>query len=158
MIRSDKSRTESAAAIARHPIHPFLVAFPVAFLIGGFLADVMLRLSTDDFWSRAAVWLIGAGLVMGVVAAIAGLIDFLAIERARSLTAGWVHLIGNTLVLAVSAANLWLRLQSPGFVVPSGIFLSGFVVLLLTVTGWLGGELAFRHHIGMVGRGATGTG
>jgi len=148
-------RTESAAAIMRHPLHPFLVAFPIAFLIGGFLADLMFWHSGDAFWLRASVWLLGAGLATGVLAAATGLIDFLSISRARSLTAGWVHLLGNAIALIITAANLWLRFQTPPIaVVPAGVSLSGLVVLLLAVTGWLGGELVFRHHIGMVGQDA----
>ena len=150
MTRTDPNRLESVAAIARHPIHPFLVAFPIAFLIGGFLTDIMLRFSGDEFWSRAAVWLIGAGLITGLVAGAAGLVDFLSIEKARSLAAGWVHLGGNVLALGLTAINVWLRLQNSPSAGTFGIILSGAVVLLLGITGWLGGELAFRHHIGMV--------
>ena len=156
VVRSDTGRTESVAAIARHPLHPFRVAFPIAFLIGGFLSDIMLRVSNDAFWIRTAGWLIGAGLVTGVVAAVAGLIDFLSIKRARSLTAGWVHLIGNVLALGITAVNFWLRMQAASLPGTLGIILSAIVVLLFSVTGSLGGELTFRHHIGRIRNGSRG--
>ena len=39
----------------------------------------------------------------------------------------------------------------PGaMVVPFGIILSAVVVAIFLVTGWLGGELVFRHRIGMI--------
>jgi uncharacterized membrane protein len=109
--------------------------------------------SRDPFWARGSEWLIGAGLLLGFLAAAAGFIDFVAIKRARSLAAGWVHFIGNDLALLIAVANLWIRLDHPEQgVVPTGIVLSGLVCVIFSVTGWLGGELAFRHRIGMVER------
>jgi uncharacterized membrane protein len=144
-------RTESAAAIAKHPLHPFLAAFPITFLVSAFLTDVMFWHSGDLFWARASLWLLGAGLLTGIVAAMAGLMDFLAVKRARALAAGWVHFIGNDIALLITAWNLWRRTEDlAGNIVPTGIILSGIVMLIFGVTGWLGGELAFRHHIGMI--------
>jgi uncharacterized membrane protein len=144
-------RTESAAAIAKHPLHPFLAAFPITLLVSAFLTDVMFWRSGDMFWARGSLWLIGVGLLTGVVAAMAGLVDFLAVRRARALAAGWVHFIGNDVALVITAWNFWQRTEDlTGVIVPTGLILSGAVVLILSVTGWLGGELAFRHHIGMI--------
>ena len=87
----------------------------------------------------------------GLLAAAAGLVDFLTIAHVRSLTAGWVHLIGDAAALAVS----WLlRLTVPAAAaLPAGIILSAMVVGILGVTGWYGGELSYRHKIGVIGEG-----
>ena len=71
----------ATAAIAGHPLHPLLVTLPIGFLIGAFLSDIAFYSTGDAFWARASAWLIGAGLVTGVLAAIAGLVDFLGSER-----------------------------------------------------------------------------
>ena len=149
--RSDEFR--STAAIGGHPIHPLLVPFPIAFLVGAFLTDLVFWQSADPFWARGSEWLLGAGIVMGALAAIAGLTDFLTISRARSLTAGWVHFLGNAAALLIALWNLLRRTGGdPGAaVVPNGIILSAIVVAIFLVTGWLGGELVFRHRIGVVG-------
>src|SRR3954463_14393039 len=111
-MRTDKLEdVASRAAIAGHPIHPLLVPFPIAFLVGALATDIAFTATADAFWARASLWLIGAGLAPGVLAAVAGLIDFLSIPRVRSLAAGWVHFIGNALAMLLGAWNLLLRLN-----------------------------------------------
>lgn len=140
----------STVAIAGHPLHPLLVTFPIAFLIGAFLTDLAFQGTSDAFWARASIWLIGAGLVGGVLAALAGFIDFLASARIRSLSLVWYHLIGNAIALVLSAISLYLRIASEAPVVTgTELFLSVLVVVIFAVTGWLGGELVFRHGVGM---------
>lgn len=144
------SGLRSTAAIAGHPLHPLLVTFPIAFLIGAFLTDLAFQGTGDAFWARASIWLIGAGLVGGALAAVAGFIDFLGSERIRSLSLVWYHLIGNAIALVLSAISLYLRLASDAPVVTGmELFLSALVVVIFAVTGWLGGELVFRHGVGM---------
>jgi uncharacterized membrane protein len=151
MEHAYRTGVPSTAAVAGHPIHPMLVPFPIAFLVGALLTDLAFWGTSDAFWARASFWLVAAGLVMGAVAAIAGLIDFLTIERARSLTAAWVHFLGNALALLLALWNLVHRLGDVGAaVLPTGIILSAVVVVIFLVTGWLGGELAYRYGIGMI--------
>src|SRR4051794_18645797 len=87
----------STMAINGHPIHPMLVPFPVGFLVGALATDLAFWGIGDPFWSRASLWLLAAGFVMGALAAVIGLIDFLTIERARTGSTGWVHFIGNAI-------------------------------------------------------------
>lgn len=142
----------STVSIGGHPIHPMLVPFPIAFLVGAFVTDIAFWGTADSFWARASLWLIGAGFVMGALAAVVGLAEFVTIARAREHMDGWIHFLGNALVLLLAIANLFLRLDDPvAGVLPSGIILSGVTAVLLGVTGWYGGELAYRHKIGVVG-------
>lgn len=140
----------STAAIADHPVHPMLIPFPIAFLVGAFAADLAFWGTADVFWTRVAVWLVGAGLVTGVLAAAVGFVDFITIERARSHTAGWIHLIGNVIVLVLAFITLLLRVDDvEGAVLPWGVLLTGCITVGLMVSGWYGGELAYRHKIGV---------
>lgn len=144
----------STAAIAGHPLHPMMVTFPIAFLVGGLLSDLAYVTTDDAFWARASQWLIGAGLVSGLAAALLGLVDFFTIRRARGHSWGWVHFGGNALVLVLSLINLVIRMRDAAdAVVPLGIVLSLVTAGLLMVTGWAGGELAYRYKIGVVGNG-----
>jgi uncharacterized membrane protein len=152
MDRSDYQGTPSTAAIGGHPIHPMLVVFPIAFLVGALATDLAFWGTGDHFWALASEWLLAAGVVMGVLAAVAGLIEFITISRVRSLVAGWVHFLGNAAAILISLWNLLYRLggDPSAVVVPFGIILSAVVVVLFLVTGWLGGELVFRHRIGIM--------
>src|SRR5690348_10280527 len=85
-------RIASTAEVAGHPVHPMLVPFPIAFLIGALLSDLAFWGTDDAFWARASAWLIGAGLVGGGLAAVAGLTDFLGNAAVRDLREAWIHL------------------------------------------------------------------
>lgn len=144
------SGAPSTAAIAKHPLHPMVIPFPIAFLVGALATDLAFWGTDDLFWARASFWLLGAGFVTGVVAAILGAIDFWTIERARTHRAGWIHLIGNAAALLLAGINTLLRWGQPADgVFPWGIILSVVVALLLAVTGWYGGELSYKHKIGV---------
>jgi uncharacterized membrane protein len=139
----------STAAISGHPLHPLLVTLPVGFLVGVLLTDIAWYATADAFWARASAWLIGAGLVTGALAAIAGFVDFLGSERIRSLTFVWYHFIGNAIALVLAAISLYMRSTGDLAAVTGPQFvLSILVVAILLVTGWLGGELVFRHGVG----------
>ncbi len=143
---------ESTAAIAGHPLHPMFVAFPIGLLSSAIATDVAYAVTGRRFWAMASKWLVSGGLLSGLWAAIFGATDFLTISRARSHPAGWIHAGGNVLAVALTAVSAGLRMRNPeGAVRPAGLVLSALVGTILTVTGWFGGELSYRHGIGVVG-------
>jgi uncharacterized membrane protein len=132
-----------------------LVPFPIAFLIGALATDLGYWATADPFWAEASLWLVGAGLVMGALAAVFGLTDFLTIKRARAHDAGWIHFLGNANVLVLALVNLLLRRNAPtAALLPWGLLLSTVTVALLGLTVWYGGELSYRHLIGVIGHGS----
>jgi len=149
------SGVPSTVAIAGHPLHPLSVIFPIAFLAAALGSDFGYWLTRDFFWARASLWLIGLGLLGGVIAAIIGLSDFLQIERVRKRSAGWTHLILNVAILVLTTLNFILRLgNSESRILPLGLLLSVIVGTLTSVSGWFGAELSYRHKIGVVGAGS----
>jgi uncharacterized membrane protein len=142
----------STVAIAGHPFHPLIVTFPIAFLVGALGTDLGYWLTTDDFWARASLWLLGAGFTSGIVAALTGMLDFLKIDRVRKRRAGWAHMIGNVTALSLTLINWLLRWNNPAdAIVPTGFLLSLIVASLLGVTGWYGAELIYRHKVAVIG-------
>jgi len=142
----------SSVAIAGHPLHPVLVLFPVAFLVGAAGTDIGYWLTSDPFWARASLWLIGVGFAAGILAAITGFLDFFKVKRVRDRSAGWLHMGGNVAVMVLSLINLLLRQGNPAEpIVYTGLAISIVVATLLGITGWFGGELSFRHKIGVIG-------
>lgn len=141
----------SQSTLGGHPVHPMLVPFPIAFLVGGFACDLVFWGTREPFWALAAAWLVGAGFVTGLGAAVFGLVDFLFIRRVRALNAAWYHFVGNAAVLLLSLWNMALRFDNAaGVVLPLGLIISAAVTVLLLFTGWFGGELAYKHKIGAV--------
>lgn len=149
-----QSNPESTVEVAGHPIHPMLIPFPIAFFVGTLATDIVFGLSGNPFWATMGRWLLAAGLAMAVLAALAGVTDFLSDRRIRELGAAWRHLIGNVTVVVIEIVNLVLRLTQDGFVIPIGLILSIIVTLLLLYTGWQGWEMVYRHRVGVKPHGA----
>jgi len=142
----------SSVAIAGHPIHPAIVLFPIAFLVGAAGTDIGYWLTRDPFWARASLWLIGVGFAAGILAAITGFSEFFKVKRVRDRSAGWLHMGGNVAAMVLSLINLVLRQGNPAEpIVYTGLAISVVVATLLGITGWYGGELSFRHKIGVIG-------
>src|SRR6188768_2201636 len=76
---------KSTASIAGHPLHPMLIPFPIAFFVAAFVWDLAFWRTGNAFWATAALWLLGAGLIMAALAAVVGLVDVLSEPRIRAL-------------------------------------------------------------------------
>lgn len=149
MAAAHEQHVESTVTIKQHPLHPMVVVFPIAFLIAPVVTDSVYWWKGDAFWAEASFWLATAGFSMGVLAAALGLVDFVRLKEVRQLIAGWNHMLAAVLTLALAGANVQLRMSDPvAAVLPWGIGLSAVMMLVVSVTGWLGGTLSFRYGIG----------
>ena len=139
---------QTTAQIAGHPLHPMLIPFPIAFLVATLVCDLVYWRTGNAAWSTATLYLLGAALVMAALAAVAGLTDFLGDRRIRDLSAAWHHMLGNVVVVLLSAWN-WYRRYEVGkaAVLPTGLIISLVVVLILLYTGWRGWEMVYRHRV-----------
>jgi uncharacterized membrane protein len=141
------------AAIGGHPLYPMLVPLPIGALVMALGADTALMVTGEPFWGEAAEWLLLAVLVFGILASIVGFIDLIGINRARTLSIGLGDGIGNILVLFITGTNYLWRVGGEAVTASSyGIILTAAAVAVLMLTGWLGGNLVFRHGIGVTGR------
>jgi uncharacterized membrane protein len=141
----------STAQIAGHPLHPMFIPFPIAFFVATFAADLVFLNTGNTSWVMATEWLLGAGLVMAALAAVAGLTDFLSEYRIRNLNAAWWHGGGNVLAVLISLYNFYVRYQAgtTAGISTTEVVLSGIVVLILLFTGWKGWEMVYKHHVGV---------
>ena len=101
-------------------------------------------------WATAGMWLLGAGIVMALLAAVAGLTDVIGDGRVRALNDAWLHAGGNIVIVLVQIYNWYARYsEGAAAVVPTGFILSLIVVLGLLFTGWKGWEMVYRHRVGV---------
>jgi uncharacterized membrane protein len=148
---STETNPASTARVATHPIHPMLVSFPIACFVGTLLTDLAYWKTAEMMWADFSAWLLFFGLVMGGLAAIAGLVDFLSNRSIRALAPAWFHMIGNVVVLVLALFNSFVHSRDAWTsVVPSGLILSALTVIVLLFTGWMGGSMVFRHHVGVM--------
>jgi uncharacterized membrane protein len=101
--------------------------------------------------AQVGFWNIAAGIVGGLLAAVFGLVDWLAIPAGtRAKRIGLLHAGSNVLAIACFAAVWWLRYDAATTVVTTGVFAFEVVALLLgALGGWLGGELVDRLGVGV---------
>ena len=120
----------STAQIAGHPIHPMVIAFPIACFVLAFVSDLAFAATSNGFWATASLWLLGIGLVTAALAAVTGLVEVLGDDRVRNLSDTRLHAIGNALALLIAAFNWYWRFDhGSSVIVPTGVVLSGLVVL-----------------------------
>jgi uncharacterized membrane protein len=131
-----------------HPAHQQLVALPVGLLVGAVVFDFLHLLGGDVGFAQASYYTMAAGIVTGIVAAPFGLLDVVALPAgSRAARIGRLHGGGNVIVLALFAASWILR---SGEAAPTlAVVLSTLALVLLVLTGWLGGELVSRLAVGV---------
>ena len=140
----------STAKLFGHPLHPMLVPFPITCFVGALLTDLAYLGSANIMWSNFSIWLITAGLVMGGLAALTGIIDYAGDKRVRAARPATPHMIINLSVFVIELFNAFVHSRDGWTsVVPTGLTLSVISVLLLGVSAWLGGSLVYKHRVGV---------
>ena len=141
---------ERTVNILGHPVHQQLIAFPLGLLITAAAFDLITALSGDIRWTQMAFYLIGAGALMGLVAALFGLLDWLGIPgNTRAKRIGAIHGLGNVLVVLLFGGSFFLRWTDPAMPEKLAYWCSYTGVGLILITGWLGGELVNRLGVGV---------
>lgn len=145
--------TETRIAVAGHPIHAMLVTFPIALTVCTFGADLLYWWTGDAFWARAALWAIGAGFLIGLLAGLAGTAELVLVPGIRSRPPSWTHFVIAVALLSMLGANFGMRLTGyEDAVLPFGILLSALCVGFTGLTGWHGGKLVFDYQLGTGGK------
>jgi len=140
---------QAKARLLGHPVHQILIVLPLGLLITAVVFD-LISLGGNPRWADVAFWLIGAGVIGGLLAAPFGLIDWLAVPAGtRARRVGAIHGLGNVIVVGLFAVSWLLRRPSP--MAPSGLAhaLAYLGFLIAGVTAWLGGEMVVRMGVGV---------
>jgi len=142
----------SPASIGGHPIHPMIIPFPIALWIFSLIADVIYLWRGNPVWRDwIAFYALLAGIIGAALAAVFGIIDWLSIkDREVKKVADW-HARLNVIALLIFAASFYLRtagglrMLGGSYTVP--LLLSVLGVILILISGYLGGELVFRYGV-----------
>jgi len=141
---------ESRAKLFGHPIHQMLIAFPLGLLGMAIIFDIIAIATRTQYWAEIAFWMMASGLIMALIAAPFGFVDWLAIPSGtRAKTIGALHGGGNLLVIILFGCSWLLRREAPGTPDAVARVLSFTGVVLAVGTGWLGAEMVDRLGIGV---------
>ena len=141
---------ESKVKFAGHPVHPMLIVFPLGLLATAVIFDIIYLMSSNSQWTVVAYYMIGAGIIGGLAAAVFGWLDWIAIPAGtRARRVGLWHGIGNVVVVGLFILSWVLRRENPE-VPPTGAIVAGLTgVVISLATAWLGGELVDRLGVGV---------
>lgn len=141
---------ESRIKVAGHPLHPMLIVFPLGLLATAVAFDIVGLVSGNGEWFNISFWMIAAGVIGAVVAALPGAVDWLAIPaNTRAKQIGLWHGAGNLVVALLFAISWFIRDGNNNQPSAAALALSFIAVVLAVITGWLGGELVDRLGVGV---------
>jgi len=141
---------ESRVKFLGHPIHPMLIVFPLGLLATAVIFDIIALARDVPFLFSVSFWMIAAGVLGGLIAAVFGLIDWLAIPaHTRAKRVGLWHGIGNAIVTVFFAASWVLRRATSDRPSATALTLSFVAVVIALISAWLGAELVDRLGVGV---------
>src|SRR5205814_8830933 len=141
---------ESKAKLLGHPIHPMLIVFPLGLLATAAAFDIVGLSTGDSSWFGISFWMIAAGIIGGLLAAVFGLVDWWAIPQGtRAKAIGLWHGAVNVVVVLLFIGSWFMRRPAPQNPSSAALTLSFVAVGLALVSGWLGGELVDRLGVGV---------
>jgi uncharacterized membrane protein len=136
-----------AAPMRSHPIHGILSAYPLAFFTGALATDIVYAQTANMMWANFSAWLIAAGILMGVMAALVGIADAIAARGRRRRTRPWPHSLLTGAMMVVALVNAFVHSRDAWTsVVPTGIILSVIVTVLALASSWMGYTLQARQE------------
>jgi uncharacterized membrane protein len=124
-----------------------LVSFSVAYFVGALVTDLAYWQMPDVMWERFSIWLITVGLIMAGLATIAFMIDLAAHRRIDRPV--WPRVVGYALAVLLALTNAFVHSRD-GYtaVVPTGLMLSGFVIVVLVLTALVARALTNSNRLG----------
>lgn len=135
-------------SLAGHPAHPMLVVLPAGLLPFSLIMDALYMATGKEGFADAAYYSTVAGFVGGLTAAVAGAGDYLDIpSESEAKKPATIHMALNLSMLGLYGVNLLTRRKAgtPSGAAPLALNLAGNIGL--AVSGWLGGELVYKHGV-----------
>jgi uncharacterized membrane protein len=138
------------ASVRNHPIHPMLIVFPIGLWVFSLVCDVIYHAgSNNTFWKAVAFYTMAGGIAGALLAAIPGFIDYSSLTDPRVKKIATTHMVVNIVVVALFLFNLGFRYNAAPEGEVVAVALSVIGIVLMSVSGWLGGSLVVEHHVGV---------
>lgn len=103
---------KSRASIARHPIHPMLVPFPIALWIFSLAADFIYLLEFGGpLWKGIAFYSMVGGIGGALAAAVPGYVDYRTLTEPQTVRIARWHMVINLFLVVLFSANALVGLE-----------------------------------------------
>jgi len=143
---------QTPASTKNHPWHPILVTMPIGLWIFSLFSDLAAYFHWGGpAWRDVAYYTLAGGIVTALIAAVPGFIDLMSIHESKLKRIGLFHMVINLVIVGLYIVNLLLR---RGGATDSTLpmILSAIAVVLLGISGWLGGELVHSYGVSVADR------
>jgi uncharacterized membrane protein len=151
ITKESKIFMRAPASFGKHPFHPMLVAIPIGLFVASFVSDAIFFWQGGELWRDLTFYNLIGGIIGAVVAAIPGFIDYVALKDEQVLPLAHLHFAANVALLGLYSINLWVRTESGNAAVSNSrwipFLLSIVGMILLGISGWLGGEMVYAHGV-----------
>lgn len=126
-----------------------LVVLPLGLFTGAVVFDLVYVIGNNQTFSQVGFWDITAGIIGGLLAALAGLVDYLGVSSGtRAKAVGVRHGLLNVVVVVLFLISWLIRRDAAGHSIGIGVFILEAVAFVLAgASAWLGGELVERHGL-----------
>jgi uncharacterized membrane protein len=133
------------ASVAKHPLHPMLVAIPIGLWVFSLVCDLLRvgDVAPGVDWATMAWYSMVGGIIGALVAAVPGFIDMLSLREGLKRIA-LTHMTLNLTVVALYIVNAYIRTRGAD---ESAVWLSVLSAAVLVVSGWLGGKMVHVHGV-----------
>jgi len=137
----------SPASFKDHPLHPMLIPLPIGLWIFSIVSDLIFKSGWGGpVWNDVAFYTLAGGIVGALIAALPGFIDLTDLQNSKTKSIAIWHMFINLLAVALYCINFWLRMhRAAGDNLP--IMLSVVGIILIVISGWLGGELVYVRGV-----------
>jgi len=137
----------SPASFKGHPFHPIIIPLPIGLWIFSLISDLIYKFGFGGVvWNDVAFYTLAGGIVGALIAALPGFIDLTDLQNPKTKSIAIWHMIINLLAVALYCVNFWLRMhRAPGDNLPIVLSITG--VMLITISGWLGGEMVYVRGV-----------
>jgi len=145
---------KTKASFAGSPIHPMLVHYPIALWTTAVITDVIFYFSRNTSLVLISKYLIAAGIIGAVLAALPGIVDWTGIANPAAKKTGTLHLVLSVSALLLFCVSLYLRMKNYGapmvgfnLKVPFALAVAGWLDMAIAAS--LGGKLVYEHRMGV---------
>jgi len=145
---------KTKASFGGEPVHPMFVHYPIALWTTSVITDVIYYFSRHATLVVISKFLIAAGILGAIAAALPGLVDWTGITQTAVKKIATRHLVLNVLALVLFAVSLYLRMNNYGAPLVGFHLKIPFVVsvvgwLFMVISASLGGKLVYEHRVGV---------
>ncbi len=133
-----------------HPVHPMVIVFPLGLLPVASIFDIIYLSTNNGHWADMSYWIIAAGVIGALIAAVFGFVDWLGIpEGTRAKSIGLIHGVANVIVVLLFIVSWFMRRPDTSAPPLLAIVLGWIAIAIALFSGWLGGELVYRLSMGV---------